>query len=379
MICYYLLLLCLPNVVLSSLLPKEIAEWAIKEFEAQEEKRKHVHFRGIDRRSSTPFISGDGFRTFCDHICEDHNRCRITPEDIKDGDSVFVKTDFMDFFATSVVSRINSSYILVTHNGDLSAPDGQSDAPAIRMSKYVASDILLEEYKKKKLIAHHGQNLWWKNKTVGDMSLPIYSHCLPIGFENRQWNIGKNVHIYCDALKQFVLNAPATVVEDSKKPLLLIAFYPKSRVPDRIKVLNILGVYNKRKPEDPPPWYNFTDLSHWDWLEGITRHHFVLAPFGHGLDTHRVSEILLMGGVPVMRRSTISSCYDDSDNTLHGKTRGSLPIVIVDRWEDVTKERLEKEWERIKLIPKEKWDWSRVFIYHWIERIFGKIPKQLLP
>jgi len=88
-----------------------------------------------------------------------------------------------------------------------------------------------------------------------------------------------------------------------------------------------------------------------------------------------------MGGIPVMRRSTISSCYDDSDNTLTlvsnstnsnqvtTLTRGSLPVVIVDRWEDVTKERLENEWLRITRTPPESWDWKRLFINHWIDRI----------
>jgi hypothetical protein len=375
-ILFYFLFLIYCSLCIGSLLPRKIAEWVIQEFEVQENIRKQHATRGLDRRSSTPFISGDGFRSFCDHICEDHNRCRMTPEAVKNGEAIFVKSDFIEFFAQSVTNRINASYILVTHNGDLSSPDGQSDAPRIGMPRYVASDILLQEYQKGKLIAHHGQNLWWTNITVGGPK-PIYSHCIPIGFENRQWNIGKNVQLYADALKRLVLNVSPRPAE--KRPLLLIAFYPKSRVPDRAKVLNILGVYNKRKPEDPAPWYNFTDLSHAEWLEGITIHKFVLAPFGHGLDTHRISEILLMGGIPVMRKSTISSCYDDSDNSLHGKKRGSLPVVIVDKWEDLTKERLDQEWERITRFPASHWDWSRVFIYHWLERIFGKMPKQLHP
>ena len=116
-------------------------------------------------------------------------------------------------------------------------------------------------------------------------------------------------------------------------------------------------------------------MSHKEWLDAISLHRFVLAPFGHGLDTHRNSEILLMGGVPVMRRSTISSCYDDSDNIWKvgnvTKTRGSLPVVILDSWADLTRERLEKEWTRIVEVPKTKWDWSRLVISHWFSRIDG--------
>ncbi len=356
-------------VVQSSVrIPNHIIETVIKDFEAQEFNRSQIYFRGIDRRPSTPFISGDGFRSFCQHVCEDHNRCRMTPEDVKNGECVFVKSDFFDFFAKHVTPRINASYIIVSHNGDLSAPDGQDDAPRIGMPRYVTSDILKSEYEKGRLIAHHGQNLWWKNHTFE--SKPSYLHCLPIGFENRQYPIGKNVQNYVMAWKKFIIEREPT--PEDRKPLLLVAFYPKSRVPDRHKVLQILGVFPpKGQPKPENPFFNYTDLNHLEWLEAVVHHKFVLAPFGHGLDTHRISEILFMGGIPVMRRSTISSCYDDSDNAIGGLTRGSLPVVIVDKWEDVTKERLDQEWERIKKIPADSWDWSRIFMSHWIGRIFS--------
>jgi hypothetical protein len=169
-----------------------------------------------------------------------------------------------------------------------------------------------------------------------------------------------------------------TEEERNNRPLLLVAFYPKSRVPDRLKVLVALGAYSKdgKMPKVENPFYNLTDLSHKEWLEAIPVHRFVLAPFGHGLDTHRISEILLMGGVPVMRQSTISSCYDDTDNTWRvggvAVTRGSLPVVILKSWSELTKERLEAEWKRIVSIPVSKWDWRRLLISHWISRIRGQ-------
>lgn len=354
--------------IASSFLPKKVAEWAIDQFNKLEEERGKISFRGVDRRDSSPFISGDTLRVHCQHICEDHNRCRMDPEAVKSGECIFVKSDFFDFFAKHVVSRIPNPYIIVSHNGDLSTPDGQDDAGRIGMPRYVTSDILDEEYRKGRLLAHHGQNLWWKNRTFEGR--PGWAHCLPIGFENRQWNIGKNVKIYTEALRKFVIDRDP--IPESQRPLLLIAFYPKSRVPDRHNVLSILRVFPPKGVEKMQnPFYNYTDLNHWEWLEAVTYHKFVLAPFGHGLDTHRISEILMMGGIPVMRRSTITSCYDDSDNNYMGTSRGSLPIVVVDRWEDVTAERLETEWLRIKKIPADTWDYRRVFVYHWLERIFS--------
>lgn len=293
----------------------------------------------------------------------------MTPEAVHDGECVFVKSDFYEFFAKEVVQRIPGRYIIVSHNGDMSAPDGQDDAPRIGMSRYVTTDILDQEYKKGRLIAHHGQNLWWKNSTQLRKPRPEYIHCIPIGFENRQYSTGKNVHVYVDALRRNVLNRPNyTVDEEAKRPLLLVAFYPKSRIPDRHKVLQII----KKTDSNKPPFFNETDLNHEEWLDAIVHHRFVLAPFGHGLDTHRVSEIFLMGGIPVVRRSTINSCFDDSDNNLFETNRGSLPLVILDKWEDLTRERLEVEWLRITSYPKGHWDWRRVYIDHWLQRINSK-------
>lgn len=367
----FILLLCFfIKIPAYDWLSPEVGQHIINLFESREANRTQV--RGTDRRSSSPFISGDGFRDICQHICDESNRCRFSPENVKDGECIFVKTDFFEFFVRDVTSRIKGKYVIITHNGDLSAPDGQDDAPRIGMPKYVVSDILEREFNAGRLIAHHAQNLWWTNNT--HRPRPPFLHCLPIGIEDRQYPMGKHVHRYIPALMRNVVNRPnrnMSIEEASKKPLILIAFYPKSRIPDRQKVLHLIGaIPPKGQPKPVNPFYNETDLSHDEWLDAIVHHRFVLAPFGHGLDTHRLYEIFLMGGIPVTRRSTITSCYDDSDNVVNGLTRGkSLPIVILDSWKDLTKERLEMEWQRIVQIPKTSWDWKRLIIDQWFDRI----------
>jgi len=362
---------------LATWLTQEAAELITRQFLLDETARSKIQFRGTDLRTSTPFVSGDGFRHHCAHVCDETNRCRMHPETVQNGSCIFVKADFYQFFVESVIPRIPGTYKIVSHNGDLSCPDGQTDAGRIQMSKYLTSNLLEHEYQRGRLLAHHGQNLWWRNVTQG-APRPPWAHCLPIGIENRQYAVGKHPQAYASALQENIINKKVMSTEEmSNRQLLLVAFYPKSRVPDRLKVLVALGAYAKdgKMPKVTNPWYNLTDLSHKEWLDAIPLHRFVLAPFGHGLDTHRVTEILLMGGVPVMRRSTISSCYDDSDNIWKAgnstKTRGSLPVVILDSWADLTKERLVKEWTRIVQVPRAKWDWSRLVISHWISRIDG--------
>lgn len=217
-------------------LTKEVAGSIIKEFKDMEDKRAEKPGRGHDRRPATPFVSGDAFRELCSpHICEDANRCRMTPEDVKDGQCIFIKADMFDMFLTHVAPRVTGKYVIVTHNGDLSTPDGQTDAPRIGMGKYEGLPRLLAEYKAGRLLAHHGQNLWWRNITIGEPR-PNILHCLPIGIEIRQYKVGGNPSAYTDTLQRFI-DAPSQTMEQlSKRPLLLVAFYPKSRVPDRHKV-----------------------------------------------------------------------------------------------------------------------------------------------
>jgi hypothetical protein len=80
-------------------------------------------------------------------------------------------------------------------------------------------------------------------------------------------------------------------------------------------------------------------------------------------------EVLLMGSIPVIKNSSITSCYDDSDNKIGNSIRGSLPIVVVNSWHEVTRERLTSEWERISKVSPQDWDWRRLFAEHWMQRI----------
>ena len=59
----------------------------------------------------------------------------MSPEDVKDGQCVFVKSDMFEHFANNILQRIPGKYVVVSHNGDLSAPDGQDDAPKIGMGR----------------------------------------------------------------------------------------------------------------------------------------------------------------------------------------------------------------------------------------------------
>lgn len=60
-------------------------------------------------------------------------------------------------------------------------------------------------------------------------------------------------------------------------------------------------------------------------------HAFVAAPYGHGVDTHRVWEALALGAVPVVVATSLDALYDN------------FPVVRIERWEDVSAEAM-VEW-----------------------------------
>ena len=56
----------------------------------------------------------------------------------------------------------------------------------------------------------------------------------------------------------------------------------------------------------------------------MSEYAFVLSPFGNGMDCHRTWEALLCGCIPIVRSSVFNELFD------------GLPVLIVDKWEDVS-------------------------------------------
>jgi len=65
------------------------------------------------------------------------------------------------------------------------------------------------------------------------------------------------------------------------------------------------------------------------WREK-TRYAFVISPHGNGLDCHRTWESLVLGNIPIVKRSSLDPLYE------------GLPVVIIDDWREVTPQNLER-------------------------------------
>eukprot|EP00747_Dinoflagellata_sp_TGD_P181942 gnl/TRDRNA2_/TRDRNA2_35966_c0_seq1.p1 gnl/TRDRNA2_/TRDRNA2_35966_c0~~gnl/TRDRNA2_/TRDRNA2_35966_c0_seq1.p1 ORF type:complete len:460 (-),score=31.59 gnl/TRDRNA2_/TRDRNA2_35966_c0_seq1:18-1397(-) len=106
------------------------------------------------------------------------------------------------------------------------------------------------------------------------------------------------------------------------------------------KIRDKLFMPFKDKSRDHTDRVNLPDGAavHWTgprsdmWKAIANDYMFVCAPFGNGADCHRLWEILLLGSVPVVRTSSLDRLYEQ------------FPVIIVDKWDSVTKDSLPR-WE----------------------------------
>ncbi len=277
-------------------------------------KWEHPQALNGPRKSSYPFIAGDTFRAACTFAI-DEMRVPFDTSKVKDGNTIFLNADCLEFFFTQVHPHIHARYILVTHNSDCTVPG--------RFASYLDSP---------NLIAWFGQN--------GASAHPKFFH-IPIGIANRYWPHG-DIKVV-----EAVMSSAAT----SERTILLYL-----NQTDRTNTKERSGVraYFKNKP--------FCHIAHRkpfkDYLTDLTHVKFIVCPPGNGLDCHRQWEALLMGATPVMLHGPLDSLMDD------------LALFVHD-WSEVTEELLTKEWELRK--NRTRYD-ERMFAGYWL----GKI-KELAP
>lgn len=274
----------------------------------------YVHWfqplNNAQRHTSLPYISGDTFRSVA-HIIVDELRIPIDPSNVQNGDIIFLKTEMLDFFFTQVHPQITRHYFLITHNSDFSSP-----------GKYAH---MLDD---SKLIA------WFAVNT--DIVYHPKLISIPIGLTNRYLPTGNT------SMLDFLIAKLPRI----KKNILLCANFLTHTNSERIIIKQLFA--NKSfcyHPENKP----------WDhYLHDMAQSKFVLCPHGNGLDCHRTWEALLMGSIPVVKKSSLDSLYED------------LPVLIVNEWQEVTEELLTQKYREIN---QKTYNMEKLYAAYWFEKI----------
>lgn len=266
------------------------------------------------RASSTPFISGDSFRQICNFVV-DEKQIPFDPSKVQLADAIFLSAEYLEYFFTVIHPKIAQPYILVTHNSDNSVPN--------KWVSYLDED---------KLIAWFGQNC--------DQYHSKFFH-IPIGLANRCWPHG-NIAI----VEQAYNNAQ----KSPRRFLLYLNFSDQTNRKERSRVRALF----EKKPfcyAIPKGKYKL----HADYLKDIASSKFVISPEGNGLDSVRTWEALWMGSIPIVKHSTLDPMFE------------GLPVLLVDDWDQVTQEFLEKTYAQMQ---QKKYCMERMFLDYWVHQIY---------
>lgn len=262
--------------------------------------------------------------------------------------------------------------VLVTHNSDYSAPYEAGDTllkPGRQQQPQQKTSNNDEDVLPPTRYHHHRE--WILNNPLQFQKWFAQNAAMrhprlvpiPIGIENRYNRYGPHFNVYRE-------------IASSARPLrersrwLLVSFSLKTNKKERVGALNAVStpVWMEKNESFRTLLTKFPAKGGADrkkptaevhretlklFLSAAAQHKFVLAPRGHGLDTHRLWEALYMGCIPIVRRSTMDPLLE------------ALPVLLVDDYREVTPDRLAvaavelgprfEDPERMKWLTMEGW------------------------
>lgn len=230
------------------------------------------------RPSSHPYISGDGFRSLARHRHEKGSRVR--PNKVRRGDIVFVQSDMINEFFSTIHPQIANGYVLITHNGDTNILNQHLGHIDDKVIHWFAQNLLVEHPK----------------------VTPI-----PIGLENASYaNAGR---------KSLFQKRDSSDVR--KNGRILVSFTRQTNPTEREVALDILK-------ENPRADLLEKRLSQEEYAKIVPTYSFVASPPGNGEDCHRTWEALYLGTTPIVKASV---CMEYFRNL-------GLGLAVIESWDE---------------------------------------------
>ena len=276
-------------------------------------------YNGLYRPSSLPFITGDTLRNFADHIYDETKK--LNPNNVKSNDIVFLKTDFIDPFFNNCHTKINSKYILITHN----------------------SDIPIEEKDLSNLdekIIH-----WFAMKL--NVKMNQFISPLPSGLENKRYlqnGMVSNFKRVIDS-KEYDPN--------SKKNKIFCSFNEHTNLEVRKPLMEIA----KEKDEVIIKKFDVP----YEYLTELSKYKYNLCPEGNNFESHRIWESLLFNCTPVVIENKVNRNFFDL----------GVPMIILENWDHFESLSI-KELDMLNEINKNKNYKEFVNFEYWEKLILSK-------
>lgn len=252
--------------------------------------------------------------------------------------SIYVNSSCISYFVNKTLPRINHRFFLVTGDAD-------QEVPRECLNEEQLQNLLSNQY----LICWFAQNLCrLDHEKVKNLPIGLDFHTIDSNHEH-PWR----------------MHLEGTTPLDQESMILSYRKKSKPLMERNCKIWtncnHRLDRYNQRQtamdiiPKNIICWENDFRNRGQCW-EKTMNHAFVLSPYGNGFDCHRTWETLILGSIPIVKSPQFKELFD------------GLPVLMVEKWEDITLELLEKtqrdyaskEWNLEKLSLSywtTKWQW----------------------
>lgn len=257
--------------------------------------------------------------------------------DYKNGDSIYLHADMVEYFINNILGKMTKPFIIVVGGNDFTMP---IDYPSI--------NFLLEN---RNLIMLYAQN--------NVSAHPKIKH-LPIGLDYHSLYYHSGYHTWSEKItpiSQLEQEKDLFEIKNSLKnisdtePLSVTNFHLAMDGPPRRKEYRV-PIYEKLKDKDCIIWLpNQTRDEFW---KSLNDNMFVICPFGNGLDTHRIWEVLCLGRIPIVEKNPLNKVYEN------------LPIIEVEEWNELNKNWFEEKYNMIiKNINKNIYNFDKLQLSYW--------------
>jgi hypothetical protein len=287
----------------------------------------------------TSFISSRGILKSCDR----HNKTPISSSNEIDSDlvlnldpnsSIYICSDAIINFCTNFFPKIKSPFNLISGDSDLLIDDKFIDQ--FQIKNLLASDLLINWF---------AQNCTANRSKLAQLPIGLDYHTM---WENPGlWGLSVQSPI---AQEKQLLSILSTSKDLSKRYFLAYSnwHFAINRGDRKVcfETLNPeLCFYEKNHLPRESTWRRQSEFM------------FVISPEGAGLDCHRTWETILLGSIPVVKKSPFTNIFEN------------LPVLQLDSWSDLTTELL---LQTLNNFMSSKFDFQKLFLKKWINKINGK-------
>ncbi|HAS85077.1 MAG TPA: hypothetical protein DCS23_03355 [Candidatus Yonathbacteria bacterium] len=272
-----------------------------------------IRYSSNPRPSSYPYITGDGFRNFADHIYDDLRK-DFDVGSVRDKDVIFVGDSNIKKFLTEVHPKIESPYVLVTHNGDA----------VIDQEIFSMADD--------KIIKWYGINVLIANSKV----VPI-----PLGIENKHYYVLGIPSIFNRVIMKNI----------AKMDRIFYGFTVVNNLGERQQAMDVLKV--NPLADTYKRWMNF-----FQYLPFLATYKFIASPPGSCVEGHRTWDALYIGSVPIVKSSITIDYFE----------KIGIPLWSVRDWhelDNLSEKDLADKFESIK----KNSNYEPLYMDYWTDKI----------